>query len=281
MPDIKYRPGERTTDLVDLNGVPVIRYRIFEGFPVIHGISTRLGGVSEGFCGSMNMNVKCCDTIEHVAENRKRFAGALGYEDEKLVMSDQVHQTTIFEVKKEDAGKGVVRQGVDGLMTDVPGLPLMTFYADCVPLLFYDPVNQVIAMAHSGWRGTVARIGRICLERMKEVYGTEPKDVRAAIGPSICQECYEVDDPLLTAFHEAFGDEADAWFKPSDKPDHYLLDLAGVCRYTLVSAGVPMDQVAMPDLCTCCNPELLFSHRASNGKRGTLSVVMEIPERKC
>ncbi|MBO4337089.1 MAG: peptidoglycan editing factor PgeF [Lachnospiraceae bacterium] len=273
---IKYRTSERTTETIQKGGVTFLRYRIFEGKNIINAVSTRLGGVSTGYVGTMNMSTTRGDDPENVEKNHALFAGAAGYDPEKLVMSDQVHDTKILRVDSKDAGGGVIQRGIDGLMTDVANIPLMTFYADCVPLMFYDEKNHVIAMSHSGWKGTVAKIGKITLERMKEEYGTEPEDVYAAIGPSVCQSCYEVDETLLTSFRNAFGKKADEWFAASVNPDHYMLDLASACCYTLESAGMKKDHIAMPDLCTCCNPDFLFSHRATGGKRGNISVVMQL-----
>lgn len=271
----KYRMSERTTDIQEKNGVTYLTYRILTKAGVRHGISTRFGGVSEGYLGRMNLSFSRGDDPAKVEENHQLFAKAVGYSREKLVLSDQIHETRIYQVKEQDAGAGVIDIGVDGLMTDVPGLPLMTFYADCVPLLFFDAKRRIIGMAHSGWKGTVARIGEVMLQRMREAYGTSPSDVLVAIGPSICQNCYEVDETLYEAFGKEFGGEAaTSWFAPSERDGHYMLDLAEACRYTLVGAGVPRTQIAMPDLCTCCNPEFLFSHRASGGKRGNLGAVM-------
>ena len=273
---IRYRLPLRTTRTVNNKGVTFLTYDIFEGFPLRCAVSTRLGGVSEGFLGQMNLSTTRGDDPEHVKENHRILSAAVGYDDSRLVMSDQIHETKILMVTEEMAHFGVPQRGVDGLMTDVRELPLMTFYADCVPLMFYDRHNHVIAMCHSGWKGTVAWIGRICLEKMRYEYGSDPDDIYAAIGPSICQNCYEVDEPLLRAFREAFGASADKWFAQADREGHYLLDLAAACRYTIKEAGVPDTQIAMPDLCTCCNPQFLFSHRASGGKRGNISVVMQL-----
>lgn len=273
---VTYRLPQRTTSTVKNKGVTFLTYNIFEGFPIRCAVSTRLGGVSVGHLGQMNLSTTRGDDPEHVKENHRLLSEAVGYDDSRLVMSDQIHETKILKVTEEMAHMGVPERGVDGLMTDVHGLPLMTFYADCVPLMFYDRQKHVIAMCHSGWKGTVARIGRICLEEMHREYGTEPQDVYAAIGPSICQSCYEVDEPLLEAFRKEFGAQADAWFLSAHKEGHYLLDLAAACRYTLEKTGVPGPQIALPDLCTCCNPQFLFSHRASGGKRGNISVVMEL-----
>ena len=276
MENIRFRIPERTTNTIQKDGVTYLTYRIFEGYPLIAAISTRLGGVSVGYLGQMNTSYSRGDDPERVKENHRILAKAVGYEEERLVLSDQIHETCILRVEEKDAGGGVLQKGVDGLMTNVEKLPLMTFYADCVPLLFYDPKNNVIATVHSGWKGTLAGIGPICLARMKKEYGTDPGDVLCAIGPSICQSCYEVDRTLWDAFSAKWPNKAKQWFAPSQNPEHFLLDLASACRDTLMDAGLPKEQIAMPDLCTCCNPEFLFSHRASGGKRGNLSVVMEL-----
>ena len=273
---IRYKTNERTTDVVKRDGVTFLSYRIFDGLNIKAAVSTRLGGVSVGHVGTMNMSTTRGDDPTAVEKNHVLFSNAVGYDMKRLVMSDQIHETTVLRVNEEDAGGGVIKRGVDGLMTNVKRLPLMTFYADCVPLMFYDTKNHVIAMSHSGWKGTVAKIGEITLNRMKEEYGTEPPDVKVAIGPSICQDCYEVDKTLLDAFYESFGDASSKWFKPSKNEGHFMLDLQSACRYTLIKAGVDKENIAMPDLCTCCNPDFLFSHRASKGKRGNLSVVMEL-----
>ena len=262
-----YRSADRTTDIRQKEGVTYLTYRIFEGYPLICAISTRLGGVSSGPVGTMNMSATRGDDPACVAKNHRLFAMATGYDPSRLVMSDQIHKTRILKIEEKDAGSGVKERGVDGLITDVPDLPLMTFYADCVPLMFYDTVHHVVAMAHSGWRGTVAKIGKICLEQMKLEYGTNAEDVLAAIGPSICQKCYEVDEPLRIAFAEEFGDVSRSWFMPTGDGKHYDLDLAGACCYTLREAGIPKERIALPDLCTCCNPEFLFSHRARSEER--------------
>ena len=150
--------------------VPFIQFDMFRDMPVIHGFSTRLGGVSEGEWSSMNISFTRGDEDASVMENHRRFAQACGYDHTKLVFSDQVHKTNLRIVTKDDCGKGILRERdfaeIDGLITQEAGIPLMTFYADCVPLFLYDPVQHVIATAHSGWRGTVGRIGMIVVRKM-------------------------------------------------------------------------------------------------------------------
>lgn len=281
---------ERTTRLayVKVDGerqaiVPVLSYRCFDAYDeIVTGFSTRLGGVSKAYLGSMNLSFTRGDEPERVMENHRRFAKAVGYDYSKLVFSDQVHDTKIRIVTEEDAGKGIMRNrdfsGIDGLVTDVPGIPLMTFYADCVPLFFYDPVKRVVATAHSGWRGTVAGIGTKMIETMHENYGSKPENIVCAIGPSICRDCYEVSEDVAEAFRAVYTEDETASILTDKKDGKYQLDLHGACYYNFLKAGVLPSHIALPDLCTCCNKEMFFSHRATNGKRGNLGAVIMLKE---
>ena len=176
-----------------------------EGF--IHAFSTRLGGVSEGIYASMNLSFTRGDSDEAVRENFRRFSAALGFSPEDIVCSSQTHTANVREMTEKDRGNGVTRPGVyedvDGMITDVPGVVLATFYADCVPLYFIDPAHRAVGLSHSGWRGTAAGIGRVTVRKMQETYGTRPEDIRSAIGPSICQECYEVSEDVILEFRDA------------------------------------------------------------------------------
>ena len=159
-------------------------------------------------------------------------------------------------------------------MTNVPGIPLMTFYADCVPLLLADPVHRAIGCAHSGWRGTAANMGKAALEVMKREYGTEAKDVITAIGPSICQDCYEVSEDVIDQFREVYHRKIwpDLFYEKQN--GKFQLNLWEACRQNFLMAGVLPEHISLPDLCTCCNPKFLFSHRASRGNRGNLAAVV-------
>ena len=242
---------------------------------VRHLFSTRIGGVSEGIYSSMNLSYTRGDRKEAVDENFRRIAGVLGCKAEDIVCSDQTHTTNLRVVSREDGGKGIVipkdYRDVDGLLTDEPGMVLATFYADCVPLYFVDTKNRAVALAHSGWRGTVARMGRCVIEKMQEVYGTNAEDVVAAIGPSICQDCYEVSEDVAEAFLAEFHKPGQGQEILISKGNgKYQLDLWRANEIILTEAGVPREQIQVTDLCTCHNSEYLFSHRASQGKRGNL-----------
>ena len=242
---------------------------------VRHLFSTRIGGVSEGIYSSMNLSYTRGDRKEAVDENFRRIAGVLGCGVEDIVCSDQTHTTNLRVVSHEDGGKGIVMpkdyRDVDGLLTDEPGLVLATFYADCVPLYFVDMKNRAVALAHSGWRGTVTRMGRCVIEKMQEVYHTKAEDIVAAIGPSICQDCYEVSEDVAEAFLAEFCKPGQGQEILISKGNgKYQLDLWRANEIILTEAGVPREQIQVTDLCTCHNSEYLFSHRASQGKRGNL-----------
>jgi hypothetical protein len=162
---------------------------------------------------------------------------------------------------------------VDGLVTNEPGVVLSTFFADCVPLYFVDPVHRAIGLSHSGWRGTVGRMGERTLEKMASEFGTNPRDVYAAVGPSICQDCYEVSADVADAFAAEFAGHTDDILR-SGKNGKYQLDLWESNRIVLCEAGVLPEHLAITNVCTCCNPELLFSHRASRGMRGNLGAFL-------
>ena len=246
---------------------------------VRHLFSTRLGGVSDGIFASMNLSFTRVYEKAAVDENYRRIAGLLGCEPEDIVCSDQTHTTNIRVVEEKDKGKGIIRPkdytDIDGLITNVPGIVLATFYADCVPLFFIDTEKKAVGLSHSGWRGTVGRMGQCTIEAMQKAYGTRPEDVIAAIGPSICQDCYEVSEDVADAFYREFHGpghgEAILLSKGNGK---YQLNLWRANQIVLEEAGVLPEKIQVTDICTCCNPAYLFSHRASQGKRGNLGAFL-------
>ncbi|MCH5265300.1 MAG: peptidoglycan editing factor PgeF [Lachnospiraceae bacterium] len=262
------------------NGVVYYTFPILEQAGIVHGFSTRLGGVSEGDCATMNLSFTRGDDPEAVQENHRRFAGAVGYDVEKLVFSNQVHETVIRRVDASDCGKGIFREsdliGVDGLMTEDEEVVLMTFFADCVPLFFYDRRRRAIAAVHSGWRGTVRRIGGLAVEAMGREFGSQPEDILSVVGPSICQDCYEVSGDVAEAFREEFTPEQCRELLLEKPEDKYMLNLWRANEIILQEAGIPASQIQVSGLCTCCHPELLFSHRASHGRRGNLAGVITL-----
>ncbi len=278
---MKYKNQTHIFNEKQVGEILYLSYPLLEQTGIVtHGFSTRVGGVSEGVCSTMNLSFSRGDKEDAVRENFRRMAKALGVEEDSFVFSHQTHTTNVRKVTLEDKGKGLVRpldyQDVDGLITDIPGLCLSTFYADCVPLFFVDPVHKAIGLSHSGWRGTVGKIGNVTIQRMKEEYGSNPSDMVAAIGPSICQECYEVSEDVIIEFQKSFAKKHwnDLYYKKEN--GKYQLNLWQANEIILEEAGVLRENIAVTNLCTCCNHEWLFSHRASQGKRGNLAAFLAL-----
>lgn len=282
--EIKYSDDNQEKMTVNRKGgVVYLSYRALDELPGIrHGFTTRLGGVSQGIYSAMNLSFTRGDRDEDVHENFRRIAGAIGFPYDSIVTSDQTHTTNVRVIREEDKGCGIIKPrpytDVDGMITNCKGLTLATFYADCVPLYFVDPVHEAIGLSHSGWRGTVGKIGTVTIESMNREYGTKPEDLITAIGPSICQSCYEVSEDVIQEFREVFPE--DTWSslfyqKPNKK---YQLNLWEANRLILREAGVAQEHISMPNLCTNCNPGFLFSHRASAGKRGNLAAFLQLKE---
>lgn len=242
---------------------------------VRHGISTRHGGVSEGIWHSLNLGFLRGDKRENVLENYRRFCKAVGVRAEDLVLSAQEHHTNLLNVTAADRGRGITQDrgsDIDGLLTDEPNVVLCTHFADCVPLLFVDPVRRVVAASHAGWRGTVADIGGLTVERMCTDYGCRREDIHAAIAPSIGPCCFEVDEPVAAAFRElSICDDACC---REDGGGKYHVHLWEVNRRLLCQAGIPAAQIAVTDLCTKCHADTFWSHRATGGQRGSMAAII-------
>lgn len=272
---LKYKNEETVFEEKIMEGVPLLTYPLLEKTEfVTHGFTTRMGGVSEGYCSTMNISTTRGDAPEAVEENRKRLARALGVKVEDFTYTHQTHTTNVAVVREEDRGKRFME--TDGMVTNVPGICLVTFYADCVPLYFVDPVHKAIGLSHSGWRGTVGRMGQVTLEKMKEVYGTRPEDIYAAIGPSICQDCYEVSGDVIEEFKKSFKKSVCPQLFYKKENGKYQLNLWRANQLVLTEAGVAEQKIAVTNLCTHCNPEILFSHRSTGVKRGNLSALLAI-----
>ncbi len=262
-------------------GVPWIEFPNLTKTGIVrNAFSTRIGGVSQGIFQSMNLSFKQKDDPERVMENYRLLAESAGLNIENMVLSDQTHTTNIRRVTEEDRGKGITRpqdyHDIDGLITDVHGLCLVTSFADCVPLYFVDPVRQAIGMSHSGWRGTAARMGAKTIMAMSEAFGTDPADLVCAVGPSICQKCYEVSEDVAEAFYESFKNEQADAILLNKGGGKYQLDLWKANALILTNAGVRPENIAVTDVCTSCCDRLLWSHRKTGGRRGGGAAFMQL-----
>ena len=268
-----YKNSEQIFEEIVCGEVLYLSYPLLAETGIVkQGFSTRLGGVSSGIYSSMNLSFAQGDEEANVRENYRRMAVALGVDEKNIVKPRQTHTTNVHKVTKEN--KEAEFQDVDGLVTNEPGLCLATTYADCVPLFFVDPVHKAIGLSHSGWRGTVGKIGEVTLKKMAEEYGTKAEDVIAAIGPSICQDCYEVSEDVIWKFKEAFDEIywKELFYEKENKK--FQLNLWKANEIIMQQAGVRKENIAVTNVCTNCNSDLLFSHRATQGKRGALAAFL-------
>ena len=268
----------KTMTLNNAYTVPYLTYNSLSEINFInHAFSTRLGGVSKGEFTSMNMAFNRGDNPESVTENYKRICKSAGFDFDSLTASAQDHNTFVRAVTSENKGVGIYKprdlQSVDALITNEKGVTLVTYYADCTPLFFVDTKQKAIGLAHAGWRGSVGRIGEKVVNKMTELYGTNPADIVAAIGPAISVCCYEVDKPCADNFYALSDLDSSRFVFPKDN-GKYMIDLLETNRQILVAAGVKNENITVSDVCTNCNSELLWSHRATKGKRGTMSAFM-------
>ena len=255
--------------------VPYLTFDLLEETGLVkHGFSTRFGGVSSGHLSSMNLGFLKGDDPDRVNENYRRMGRALGIKPEQMVMSVLEHGTVVKRVSADDAGKGITcpsdLSGCDGLITNAPGLALVCRYADCIPLFFLDPVKMAIGLSHSGWRGTAGKMACATVKAMTQAFGSDPVDILACIGPGIYRDCFEVGAEVAEIFASAFpGSDPELIKRRGD--GKYLVDLWGFNALAMKEAGIRDDHLEISQLCTCCNPDIFFSHRATGGKRGDMA----------
>lgn len=285
--EIKRCGGEQTLELRDHNGLKYLVFPKIEELGIVdHLFSTRLGGVSKGYYSECNLSYTRGDDKDAVDENYRRVADALGHGKtlDDFVCTFQTHTTNIRLVTEEDRGKGPARlrdyTDIDGLITNVPGIILGSFHADCPPVYIIDPVKRAIGLVHSGWKGTKGKISAKAIEKMKENFGSDPKDIICAIGPSICGPCYEIGSDVAKEFSSSFSEKELSENKilvpyPDNK---YRLYLWNAIKLTLIQSGVKDENILVTDICTRCNPDLLFSHRIHHENRGNLCAFLSIKD---
>lgn len=245
---------------------------------VVHGFATRLGGVSTGPYAQLNLGVTRPDERQAVRENYRRFCAAIGADGNSLVMTHQVHEDTIREASRGDVLDDLldpIGYEADGLITNQPGLCLTIYYADCIPVLLYDPVKKAIAAVHSGWRGTSLGIAPKAAAKMTALYGSDPADILAAIGPGIGPCCFETHDDVPTAMAARLGPGVTPFCKPLAH-GKFAVDLKGIIRWQLIQAGLTDRHVDTLALCTACHPELYWSHRKMGDQRGNHAAMLQL-----
>lgn len=244
---------------------------------VRHAFSTRRGGVSHGELSAMNIGWFVGEEAERVRENRRRLCSVIGTDLSQVVAPRQEHTANVAVVSSADCGKGAANAtssipATDALLTNNPGVMLMACFADCVPVLFLDPGQRAVGVAHAGWRGTVAGVARKTLDRMMEEYGTKPEDCLVVIGPSIGPCCYVVDEKVINPLREVEPE----WPEMVKECGigQWRLDLWEANRRQLLRGGVRPEHLTVSGICTQDTQDLFYSHRGQEGKAGRFAALI-------
>jgi hypothetical protein len=256
------------------SGVAYYTFPSLDAYPeLVHGVTTRHGGVSMGHYASLNLSNGLGDDPAAVSENLSRSCAALSILREHLVSPNQRHTANVRRVVAADRGR--IWPNYDTLITDEPGVPLLLRYADCTSVLIYDPAHHALALVHSGWRGTIQAAAIAAVEALASEFESNPADMIAAIGPSIGPCCYEVGDEVTDAVRAVFDRPEE--LLPRHNGNRHHFDLWAANRRWLAKAGVRQIEVA--ELCTACRTDEFYSHRAERGKTGHFGVVMMLVDK--
>lgn len=259
--------------------LPLIRFHSLDTQEwLAAAFSTRKGGVSTGYLGELNLGFARGDVPLNVRMNFRRVTDRMGLALENLAVTQQVHETHLVQVTPElTVGDAFVRKihRTDGLYTAIPGIVLSATFADCVPIYLADPVGHRIALVHSGWKGTVGKIGAKGVEALASM-GSRPQDLTAVIGPCITAPHYEVTGEVIEALSAGLSAEAMRDVAQQTDDIHYLCDLPAACWHVLREAGVREDRIHFSGFCTYENPEWMYSHRYTSGRRGNLNAFLAI-----
>lgn len=254
----------------------------YEASPLLntpHGFSTRIGGVSTGIFESLNLGHRRGDDPSNVRENYRRFCAATGTDENGIVMTNQVHGKVVKVVTRADVKPDLLAAcpfEADGLATNIPGVTLCIFSADCVPILFFDPVRKAVAAAHAGWRGTAAAIAAVAVETMAREFGSGPADLRAAIGPAIGKCCFETDGDVPAAMKAALGGLAEPLMTRTG--EKWQVDLKAINSAILERSGLLREHIDVSQDCTCCQHGRFWSHRYTKGERGSQAAVIMLAD---
>jgi YfiH family protein len=246
------------------------KFGIFSQAPIVHAVFTRRGGVSSPPWDELNVGSTVGDSDENVIENLRRSFAALGRETRSIYDSWLVHGTKVLIAEQPDSGPRDESRKADIILTANPDVTLFMRYADCVPVFLYDPKNQAIGLVHAGWRGTIQHAAAKAVASMASQFGSSPAKMLAAIGPSICQDHYEVGIEVAEQVEKAFGDRSSGFL--SRRNGSIFLDLRTANRETLIYSGVK--QVEDADICTACDLDDWFSHRGEGGRTGRFGAMM-------
>ncbi len=262
--------------------VGTLEYLASAGIFAVHGFTNRSGGVSQGPLASLNLGVGRGDDPANVLENYRRLGLALGFHPKRTVLAHQVHGAAAHLCTQADWGAGLYTPNpfeADILLSNTPGTTLVVFGADCHTLLLFDPVHTACAAVHAGWRGTALKAPKTAVEEMTAHFGTDPAELRVAIGPGIGKCCFETDGDVPEALLDAFGDAANPFF--AQKGDKFHVDLLSFNRLALLEAGVLAEHIDAAEVCTLCHPDKYWSNRHAqahtDGRRGVQGGVICVP----
>lgn len=267
------------------------------GDRVISGTSYRINGSSEIPFKSLNLGFNSGDKLSNILDNYNILIKKLNLTNKFLFLTKQVHGNEIKVITEDDLKKVALNNesdiksnrsinnydvskmitfidGYDGMVTNLKEVALMTFYADCVPLMFYDPIKNVIGNCHAGWRGTVKKIPSVLISRMISEFGSKPSDILVAIGPCASACCYEVDKKVIDEFDDSFSNSNGLYREIENSK--YMLDLKYANKLTLLESGIKEKNISLSKSCTICNNDLFFSYRAENSITGRHSAIITI-----
>lgn len=250
----------------DTNGIVTYRFENLAVEGLVHAVFTRLGGVSQGPFASLNVGHDVGDDPEAVAENHTRVYAHLGVSADCVASPQQVHGNRVMLVAARDGGR--LFPNTDGLLTAAPGVALLLRFADCQPILLYDPVHHAVGLIHAGWRGVAQGIARRAVEMMQEAFGTRPHELMAGLGPAIGPCCYTVGHNVAAAMGYALSNWDQVMSLEGD--DQWRLDLSAANTQQLSAVGVQAIEDAC--LCTACHQDEFYSHRGDNGRTGRFAV---------
>lgn len=263
------------------NQLKYLTFPIFDRYKndFIAVFSTRHGGVSTGIYESMNLGFSTGDKKENVFQNYRLFTRYSGIDYKNVVISSQYHHNNIRIVTDDDRGKGLIREqdyeDIDGLITNRSDIALTTTHADCAPVYFYDPEHKVIGLAHAGWMGTSMDICGTMIRAMNQTFKTNPKELLVAIGPAICQDCYEVDLDVKQVF-DKLPVSVEEYVGFREETNKYYLDIPGINQKLMINQGIKTENIYLSDYCTMTNMDLFFSHRGHKGRRGSNAAMMQL-----
>lgn len=248
-----------------------LRYLQFDSLQVKHAIFTRHGGVSPEPWGSLNLGGTVGDDLARVRENRILAFQTLGCEPESIFDVWQVHSADVVCARAPRRTDESYRQA-DIILTDKLDVTLFMRFADCVPLLAHDPINGVVGISHAGWMGTLRDVATATVNAMKTSYGSNPADITVGIGPSIGPDHYEIGADVILQVMQKFGDDSEQLLKSHNGKIHF--DLWKANRMLLEQAGV--HQIEVSEICTACNTQDWFSHRAEKGRTGRFGALISL-----